>query len=1340
MSDGFKFDPDSMDNLSKRFDRYSDELGETSRRHHSRARSAFGRTRGKGGLAAAAEQGISKLMDAMEQGQKALQKHLKDVGRGLEMTSRNHKENDRRIADSLTKGKGHDAGPKAPGGSGSGGGSRPGGSGRRKGERPLGRGGRNGQAVDGNKGCSTAGDPVDVVTGQMITSETDLVLPGLLPVVLRRGYASDYVGGRLFGQGWSSTLDQRIEIDADGVHYAGDDAQILHYPLPEASGQPVLPSGGAQWPLVWEQGSGALTIEDPDSGTTLTFAVPAAEGGGGRYRIGEIRPVTSVHDRNGHLISYIRGQDGLPLEVRHSGGYRVAVDTTVTEDGPRVSGLRLLDEAGGHLPVVEYLYYPHGQLAGVVNSSGLPYSYEYDDDGRMTAWIDRNGQSYEYEYDTGGRVVAGRGHNSVLSAEFRYDTAQRVTVAVDSLGHPTEYHYDDRLRVVRVVDPLGNAAVTHYDEAGRVIGRVDEIGRVTRLALDEHGSPVRITEPGGSVIDLAYTPLRQLASVTQGGAVVASFSYDPRGNLVESTDAAGAMTSRQYDEQGRLVQITDALGQVRRFENNAAGLVTVTTDPMGNTTRAGYDAFGRVVAFTDALGATTALTFTTEGRVTARLHPDGTQERWEYDPEGNLTRHELDGAITTFETGPFGKLTGRTLADGEVHRFEYDTELQLMSVSMNGASWSYRYDPAGHLVGETDFNGRAFGYRLDGADQLLEITDPAGQNTTFSYDLQGRITQRRHHDGTTTTLAYDERGRLTALQDTWGSIEYTHDAAGRVLTETTAGHTTTWAYDVLGRRTSRTTPSGIVSTWTYNANSQPDSLHQPLGTLTFVHDAAGRETTRYLGAHAALTQTWDTADRLSAQAIWATTPAGSAGPVSLQERTYAYRPDGTPTTLTDRTRGSRAFELTPAGRVTQVRAETWRETYAYDTLGNITRADDSRHQDSTTAGERTYHGSLLRAAGRSTYEYDERGRRTRRISRTLSGQRREWRYTWNAEDQLIRVDSPRRGTWAYAYDALGRRSVKWRLDEQGQAVEAVHFVWDGTHLVEQYTALPDGSRRSITWDWAPGSWTPVSQTERHWDLQGAVLEERFYAIVTDLADTPSELVTSDGHIAWTGDSDLWGRRHHQDDDSAPTCLLGRPGQYHDRESGLEYNYFRYYDPSTACYLSSDPIGLDGGPNPHGYVPNPLFWSDPLGLAAKRQPVGWGGSHYSLRPSNWTDGSDNNAYERNHVPARDAYLGVGSSKLGYGAGPAIRMDYDDHRKFISTGSGAASIAWRTKQRLLIAQGKFDVAMKMDIGKIRKIHGTKYDAAIKEMVDHLPHNKGFQDYLAANNWKIRTCLLK
>ena len=57
-----------------------------------------------------------------------------------------------------------------------------------------------------------------------------------------------------------------------------------------------------------------------------------------------------------------------------------------------------------------------------------------------------------------------------------------------------------------------------------------------------------------------------------------------------------------------------------------------------------------------------------------------------------------------------------------------------------------------------------------------------------------------------------------------------------------------------------------------------------------------------------------------------------------------------------------------------------------------------------------------------------------------------------------------------------------------------------------------------------------------------------------------------------------------------------PGQYYDQETGLHYNYFRYYDPLIGRYITADPIGLDGGINLYRYADaNPITFSDPLGL-------------------------------------------------------------------------------------------------------------------------------------------------
>ena len=66
------------------------------------------------------------------------------------------------------------------------------------------------------------------------------------------------------------------------------------------------------------------------------------------------------------------------------------------------------------------------------------------------------------------------------------------------------------------------------------------------------------------------------------------------------------------------------------------------------------------------------------------------------------------------------------------------------------------------------------------------------------------------------------------------------------------------------------------------------------------------------------------------------------------------------------------------------------------------------------------------------------------------------------------------------------------------------------------------------------------------------------------------------------------------------CHFRFAGQYEDKESGLYYNRFRYYDKDTGQYISPDPIGLLGGFNPYGYVHCPTGWVDPFGLSGRSQ--------------------------------------------------------------------------------------------------------------------------------------------
>lgn len=56
-----------------------------------------------------------------------------------------------------------------------------------------------------------------------------------------------------------------------------------------------------------------------------------------------------------------------------------------------------------------------------------------------------------------------------------------------------------------------------------------------------------------------------------------------------------------------------------------------------------------------------------------------------------------------------------------------------------------------------------------------------------------------------------------------------------------------------------------------------------------------------------------------------------------------------------------------------------------------------------------------------------------------------------------------------------------------------------------------------------------------------------------------------------------------------------PGQYYDEETGLHYNYHRYYDPATGRYLSPDPILSKFQHKNKFYFVVPLFKLSPLRL-------------------------------------------------------------------------------------------------------------------------------------------------
>ncbi|UNS98616.1 DUF6531 domain-containing protein [Streptomyces tubbatahanensis] len=1033
----------------------------------------------------------------------------------------------------------------------------------------------NGDPERENKGDTEregVNEPVDVATGAMFTSATDVHLPGVLPLLLTRFFSSGHACGGWFGPSWAGTLDQRLELDDQGIVYIADDGRLLTYPVPQPE-TPTLPLSGPRWPLHWDgKPDGTMTITAPERNRVLHF-VPLPAGG-------RELPLAAITDRAGNRIEVTYDADGAPQEVSHSGGYRIAVDT---DPGLlRVTALRLL-HGERSTTLVTYGYDAAGNLDQVINSTGLPLRYRYDDHHRITSWEDRRGTAFGYVYDHRGRVLRTVGPDGTLSGRFHYDEAARTTRYTDSLGHQSVYVYNEAYRTVSVTDPLGHTTLTEWDEANRhPVAVTDPLGHTTRYVYDDLGNTTRIERPDGSAITAVYDDDCLPLEVRDPNGGVWHHTYDDAGNRTSTTDPAGAVTRYAYNGTGHLTSLTDPLGHTTTVTPNAAGLPTAVTDPLGHTTRVRRGPHGLVTALTDPLGNTTRHGWTIEGKPAWRENPDASRESWDWDGEGNLVAHTDEAGHTTAYTHTHFDLPAtRRDPDGAEYAFTYDTELRLVKVTNPQArEWRYEYDAAGRLVAETDFNGATQTYELDAAGGLRVRTNACGERLSYVVDAHGRpVEQRDETGGEVTTFAYDAAGAVVRATNAATDVVLERDAVGRVLSETVNGRRMSYAYDTAGRRVRRTTPVGHLSTWAHDTADRPIELSTQGGTLSFAYDAAGRETLRRLGGpagsagSATLAQRWDATDRLTHQTIH------SAGEEILQHRTYAYRPDGYVTEIRELTSGTRRYDLDTVGRVVGVQAHGWSEKYAYDAVGNQSHAEAPAHP---VPGDREHEGTLIRCAGRTRYEHDAAGRLIRKTRKLLNGQTRTWTFRWNAEDRLISATNPQGETWHYAYDPLGRR-----VSKSGPDSGTVTFTWDGTRVTEQTSA--DGA--TTTWDYAPGTHRPLAQTTRDPLLKVPAL----HAIVTDTVGTPTELLTPEGDLAWQSRTTLWGTPLPTPSGSVD-CPLRFPGQYADPETGLHYNYFRYYDPGTGRYLTPDPLGLDPSPNPDTYVGNPLGMIDSLGLA------------------------------------------------------------------------------------------------------------------------------------------------
>ena len=131
----------------------------------------------------------------------------------------------------------------------------------------------------------------------------------------------------------------------------------------------------------------------------------------------------------------------------------------------------------------------------------------------------------------------------------------------------------------------------------------------------------------------------------------------------------------------------------------------------------------------------------------------------------------------------------------------------------------------------------------------------------------------------------------------------------------------------------------------------------------------------------------------------------------------------------------------------------------------------------------------------------------------------------------------------------------------------------------------------------PDSYDPLAQVLDRTTADGKSRQQTHY-FHCDQIGIPREMTNKDGNLVWFGDYYSWGKLKSETNTSGTAHQPFRlQNQYYDPETGLHYNYFRYYEAETGRFINQDPIRLLGGENLYQFAPNAQDWLYLLGLCS-----------------------------------------------------------------------------------------------------------------------------------------------
>lgn len=970
------------------------------------------------------------------------------------------------------------------------------------------------------------------------------------------------------------------------------------------------------------------------------------------------KTTTYSYDAQGRLLTRTE-TDTVTLETRTTTNTYNAQGLIASIDGPRTDDSDVTtfnyDTSGNLTKTTNALaqetditsHDAHGRPLVIVDANNTTTALAYDARSRLVSRT-VDGQTTTFAYDGVGNLTKTTLPNGSY-LQNTYDAAQRLVAVEDNLGNRIDYTLDALGNRTQedVKDPSGTLTRTMsrtYNSLNRLIETLGGEHQRTTYAYDANGNQTTITvDPTGlnQATAQAFDALNRLTTTTDAATGVTTYGYDARDNLVSVTDAAGLTTTYTYDGLDNLSQQQSPDTGTTTYTYDDAGNRLTQTDARNVTSTYAYDALNRLtsISYPDT---TQNVSYTYDsgtgcsngiGRLCQMTDASGTTD-YSYDARGNLTSQTttIDGhsQTTAYAYNGADQLTQLTYPSGRTVDYSRNVLGQITSISttQNGVTKilasGIAYLPYGPMSGMTYGNNLVQSktydadYRLTG---LVTMNGSAQQDLGYSYDDANNITAITNliDSGQSQSLLYDALNRLTDATGGYGDHDYRYDAIGNRLTETRDSQQETYSYDTVSHRLAQTVGSSTQS-YSYDANGNTLSNNdrdyrygdnnrlqtvQQNGVTQATHTYNGRgERVKKAGS----TTTYYHYDQ-SGQLIAETESSGTT------QQEYVYL-GGIPLASVQSTPASGAYQFSGhsiGGVAAMGSLDIDLNTHALHLIesngqNNNVTAD---YWDESTYGGVTYYtfswqgpnnryisGQVILETGQTPVaEVSHDSEATRSHYYPLQETATSNEYTGvdsfgSQETVTVQMDiNNTTVTVDESNHASQPLQVNWNqmTFSNGNQLHDFHHFETGVYTYGS-VYLTIGGNKIVT---LMVEARPFPNT--YYAMTGQVLASQgvFY-YHTDHLGTPQQMTDDTQTVVWEAEYDPFGEATITTE--TITNNLRFPGQYYDEETNLHYNYFRYYDPSTGRYITSDPIGLNGGFNTYLYVnANPLIFFDELGL-------------------------------------------------------------------------------------------------------------------------------------------------